>query len=59
MTSRNQGRFRCFEAVKQLLVIRLNLGDQHRQPRLIKVFIKSVETIIRRAVYYLGWSKST
>jgi len=45
-------------------VIRLNLGDQHRQPRLIdadgapiKLFIKPGETIIRRNVYYLGTVK--
>jgi len=42
-------------------VIRLNLGDQHRQPRLIdaegepiKLFIRPGETVIRRQVYYLG-----
>ena len=42
-------------------VIRLNLGDQHRQPRLIdadgepvKLFIKPGETIIRSNIYYLG-----
>lgn len=42
-------------------VIRLNLGDQHRQPRLIdadgepvKLFIRPGETIIRPNVYYLG-----
>jgi hypothetical protein len=42
-------------------VIRLNLGDQHKQPRLIdaegepiKLFIKPGETIIRPNVYYLG-----
>jgi hypothetical protein len=45
-------------------VIRLNLGDQHRQPRLIdadgepiKLFIKPGETIIRRNGYYLGTVK--
>lgn len=42
-------------------VIRLNLGDQHRQPRLIdadgepvKLFIRPGETVIRPNVYYLG-----
>lgn len=42
-------------------VIRLNLGDQHRQPRLIdadgeqvKLFIRPGETIIHPNVYYLG-----
>jgi len=42
-------------------VIRLNLGDQHKQPRLIdadgepvKLFIRPGETIIRPHVYYLG-----
>jgi hypothetical protein len=42
-------------------VIRLNLGDQHKQPRLIdadgepvKLFIRPGETIIRPNVYYLG-----
>jgi hypothetical protein len=45
-------------------VIRLNLRDQHKQPRLIdadgepiKLFIKPGETIIRRNVYYLGTVK--
>jgi hypothetical protein len=45
-------------------VIRLNLGDHHKQPRLIdadgepiKLFIKPGETIIRRHVYYLGTVK--
>jgi hypothetical protein len=45
-------------------VIRLNLGDQHKQPRLIdaygepiKLFIKPGETIIRRNLYYLGTVK--
>jgi hypothetical protein len=45
-------------------VIRLNLGDQHKQPRLIdadgepiKLFIKPGETIIRPNVYYLGTVK--
>jgi hypothetical protein len=42
-------------------VIRLNLGDQHKQPRLsdadgepVKLFIKPGETIIRPNVYYLN-----
>lgn len=42
-------------------VIRLNLGDQHKQPRLIgadgepiKLFIRPGETVIRSNVYYLG-----
>jgi hypothetical protein len=46
-------------------VIRLNLGDQHKQPRLIdadgepiKLFIKPGKTIIRRNVYYLGDGQS-
>jgi hypothetical protein len=45
-------------------VIRLNLGDQHRQPRMIdadgepvKLFIKPGETVIRKNVYYLGTVK--
>jgi hypothetical protein len=45
-------------------VIRLNLGDQHKQPRLIdaegepiKLFIKPGETVIRKNVYYLGTVK--
>jgi hypothetical protein len=45
-------------------VIRLNLGDRHKQPRLIdadgepvKLFIKPDETIIRPNVYYLGTVK--
>jgi hypothetical protein len=45
-------------------VIRLNLGDQHKQPRLIdtdgepvKLFIKPGETIIRPNLYYLGTVK--
>jgi hypothetical protein len=45
-------------------VIRLNLGDQHKQPRLIdadgepvKLFIRPGETIIRPNVYYLGTVK--
>jgi hypothetical protein len=45
-------------------VIRLNLGDQHKQPRLIdadgepiKLFIQPGETIIRPNVYYLGTVK--
>jgi hypothetical protein len=91
LTSRNQGHYRYFEAVKQLLgerplvldrefsyeqlmellyveeiqfVIRLNLGYQHKQPRLIhadgepiKLFIKPGDTIIRCNVYYLGTVK--
>jgi hypothetical protein len=42
-------------------VIRLNLGDQHKQPRLIdadgepvKLFIRPGETVIHPNVYYLG-----
>ncbi len=42
-------------------VIRLNLGDQHKQPRLIdadgepvKLFIRPGETVIRPNVFYLG-----
>jgi len=42
-------------------VIRLNLGDQHKQPRLIdaggepiKLFIQPGQTILRPKVYYLG-----
>ena len=42
-------------------VIRLNLGDQHKQTRLvdadgepIKLFIRPGETVIRPSVYYLG-----
>jgi hypothetical protein len=42
-------------------VIRLNLGDQHKQPRLIdadgqpiKLFIRPGETVIRPDIYYLG-----
>jgi Transposase DDE domain len=45
-------------------VIRLSLGDQHKQPRLIdadgqpiKLFIRPGETVIRRQVYYLGTVK--
>lgn len=45
-------------------VIRLNLGDQHKQPRLIdadgepiKLFILPGETVIRPNVYYLGTVK--
>jgi hypothetical protein len=45
-------------------VIRLNLGDQHKQPRLIdangdpiKLFIRPGETILRPNVYYLGTVK--
>ncbi len=45
-------------------VIRLNLGDQHKQPRLIdadgepvKLFIRPGETIIHPNVYYLGTVK--
>jgi hypothetical protein len=45
-------------------VIRLNLGDQHKQPRLIdadgepvKLFIKFGEKVIRPNVYYLGTVK--
>ncbi len=45
-------------------VIRLNLGDQHKQPRLIdaggepvKLWIRPGETIIRPNVYYLGTVK--
>jgi len=46
-------------------VIRLNLGDQHKQPRLcdadgkpIKLFIRPGETVIHRNVYYLGTVKA-
>ena len=42
-------------------VIRLNLGDQHKQPRLIdaegqpiKLFVRPGKTVIHRQVYYLG-----
>lgn len=42
-------------------VIRLNLGDQHKQPRLIdaegqpiKLFIRPGQTVIHRNVFYLG-----
>lgn len=45
-------------------VIRLNLGDQHKQPRLIdaegvpiKLCIRPGETVIRRNVHYLGTVK--
>jgi hypothetical protein len=45
-------------------IIRLNLGDQHKQPRLVdadgepvKLFIKPGETVIRPNVYYLGTVK--
>jgi hypothetical protein len=45
-------------------VIRLNLGDAHKQPRLIdadgepiKLFIKPGETVIHSNVYYLGTVK--
>jgi hypothetical protein len=45
-------------------VIRLNLGDQHKQSRLIdadgepiKLFIKPGDTVIRPNVYYLGTVK--
>lgn len=45
-------------------VIRLNLGDQHKQPRLIdadgepvKLFIRPGETVIHPNVYYLGTVK--
>jgi hypothetical protein len=45
-------------------VIRLNLGDQHKQPRLIdadgepiKLYIRPGETVIRPNVYYLGTVK--
>ena len=45
-------------------VIRLNLGDQRKQPRLIdadgkpvKLFIRPGETVIRPNVYYLGTVK--
>lgn len=45
-------------------VIRLNLGDQHKQPRLVdadgepvKLFIKPGETVIRPNIYYLGTVK--
>jgi len=42
-------------------VIRLNLGDQHKQPRLIdadghpiQLFVRPGKTVIHRQVYYLG-----
>jgi len=45
-------------------VIRLNLGDQHKQPRLIdadgepiKLFIRPGETVVRPNLYYLGTVK--
>jgi hypothetical protein len=45
-------------------VIRLNLGDHHKQPRLVdadgqpvKLFIHPGETVIRPNVYYLGTAK--
>jgi hypothetical protein len=45
-------------------VLRLNLGDQHKQPRLIdaegepiKLFIRPGETVIRPNVFYLGTVK--
>jgi hypothetical protein len=45
-------------------IIRLNLGDQHKQPRLvdadgepIKLYIRPGETVIRPNVYYLGTVK--
>lgn len=45
-------------------VIRLNVGDQHRQPRLIdadgepiKLFIRPGETVVHPNVYYLGTVK--
>jgi hypothetical protein len=45
-------------------VIRLNLGDQHKQPRLIdadgqpiKLFIQPGETVVHSNVYYLGTVK--
>jgi hypothetical protein len=61
----------CYEELMEILyieyiqfVIRLNLGDPHKQPRLIdadgepvKLFIKPGETIIRPNVYYLGTVK--
>jgi hypothetical protein len=51
--------------IEQLqFVIRLNQGDQHKQPRLIdaegvpiKLFIRPGETVIHRQVYYLGTVK--
>jgi len=57
-----------YEALMEVLhlehiqfVIRLNLGDQRKQPRLIdadgepvKLFIRPGETVIRPHVYYLG-----
>jgi len=61
----------CYAELMEILiieyiqfVIRLNLGDQHKQPRLIdangepvKLFIQPGETIIRPNVYYLGTVK--
>ncbi len=42
-------------------VIRLNLGDQHKRPRLIdadgspiKLFVRPGKTVIHRQVFYLG-----
>src|SRR4030066_530301 len=47
-------------------VIRLNLGDQRKQPRLIdadgepiKLFVRPGQTVIHRNVYYLGTVKVT
>ena len=52
----------CLEHIQ--FVIRLNLGDQHKQPRLIdadgkpvKLFIKPGETIVHQDVFYLGTVK--
>jgi len=58
----------CYEELMEILyieqiqfVIRLFLGDQHKQPRLIdadgepiKLYISPGETVIRPNVYYLG-----
>lgn len=60
-----------YEALMEILyiehiqfVIRLNLGDQHKQPRLIdadgqpiKLFIRPGETVVHPNVYYLGTVK--
>lgn len=61
----------CYEELMEILylediqfVICLNLGDQHKQPRLIdtdgvpvKLFIRPGETVIRPNIFYLGTVK--
>ena len=54
----------CLEIEHIHFVIRLNLGDQRKQPRLIdaqgqaiKLFIRPGETVIHRNVFYLGLTK--